>query len=47
MPLKVSLHAPTELMDGWLVSAAVQKAATIRKHDVALWLVGYTQLCIV
>lgn len=37
MPLKVSLHAPTELMDGWLVSAAVQKAATIRKHDVALW----------
>ncbi|ORM42307.1 uncharacterized protein BXIN_1543 [Babesia sp. Xinjiang] len=37
MPLKVSLHAPTELMDGWLISAAVQKAATTRKHDIVLW----------
>ncbi|CDR95387.1 secretory protein, putative [Babesia bigemina] len=37
MPIKVSLHAPTELMDGWLLSAAVQKAAVIRKHDVRLW----------
>ncbi|KAK1442909.1 hypothetical protein BgAZ_304270 [Babesia gibsoni] len=37
MPMKVSLHSPVDLMDGWLISAAVQKAATIRKHDISLW----------
>ncbi|KAK2197753.1 RAP domain [Babesia duncani] len=37
LPEKVSLHTPPELLDGWLLSAAVQKAATIRKHDVKLW----------
>ncbi|UKK00429.2 secretory protein [Theileria orientalis] len=37
LPAKVSLHTPLDLMDGWLLSAAVQKAATIRKHDLRLW----------
>nr|AAX57271.1 putative secretory protein SE long form [Theileria annulata]AAX59907.1 TaSE long form [Theileria annulata] len=37
MPAKVSLHSPLDLMDGWLLSAAVQKAATLRKHDLKLW----------
>ncbi|AFZ80744.1 RAP domain-containing protein [Theileria equi strain WA] len=37
LPAKVSLHSPMDLLDGWLLSAAVQKAATIRKHDLRLW----------
>nr|BAN64499.1 secretory protein, putative [Babesia bovis] len=37
MPQKVSLHAPVDIMDSWSISAVVQKAATVRKHDSHMW----------
>ncbi|CDJ64503.1 hypothetical protein, conserved [Eimeria necatrix] len=37
LPQKVSLHADPREMSPAYLSAAVQKAATLRKHDAALW----------
>ncbi|CDJ61438.1 hypothetical protein, conserved [Eimeria maxima] len=37
LPQRVSLHADTADMSPAYLAAAVQKAATLRKHDVALW----------
>ncbi|CDJ44710.1 hypothetical protein, conserved [Eimeria tenella] len=37
LPQKVSLHADPGEMSPAYLSAAVQKAATLRKHDAALW----------
>ncbi|CDJ36620.1 uncharacterized protein EMH_0021520 [Eimeria mitis] len=37
LPQKVSLHADTAAMSPAYLAAAVQKAATLRKHDASLW----------
>ncbi|XP_026194476.1 uncharacterized protein LOC34623146 [Cyclospora cayetanensis] len=37
LPQRVSLHADAAEMNPAYLSAAVQKAATLRKHDAALW----------
>ena len=36
-PLPVSLTADLQMMDGQYISACVQKAAALRKHDSMLW----------
>ncbi|ANQ07119.1 RAP protein [Plasmodium coatneyi] len=42
MPMNVCLTSQANLMDGQYISACVQKAATLRKHDYELWK-GYTE----
>lgn len=37
LPQRVSLHADPSEMSAAYLSAAVQKAATLRKHDAGLW----------
>ncbi|KAI4837939.1 heptatricopeptide repeat and RAP domain-containing protein [Plasmodium brasilianum] len=37
LPMNVSLTSQVNLMDGQYISACVQKAATLRKHDFELW----------
>ncbi|VWU51561.1 RAP protein, putative [Hepatocystis sp. ex Piliocolobus tephrosceles] len=41
LPINVCLTADVNIMDGQYLSACVQKAATLRKHDYKLWK-GYT-----
>ncbi|SCL99502.1 RAP protein, putative [Plasmodium chabaudi chabaudi] len=42
LPMNVCLTSQVNLMDGQYISACVQKAATLRKHDYALWK-GYSE----
>eukprot|EP00435_Cladocopium_sp_Y103_P054679 s548_g17.t2 len=42
VPLPVTLTSDTSLMDATYISRCVQKAASLRKHDVKLWF-GYSQ----
>ncbi|SBT32933.1 RAP protein, putative [Plasmodium ovale wallikeri] len=37
LPMNVCLTSQVNLMDGQYISACVQKAATLRKHDYKLW----------
>ncbi|CRG97312.1 RAP protein, putative [Plasmodium gallinaceum] len=37
LPMNVCLTSNVKLMDGQYISACVQKAATLRKHDYELW----------
>eukprot|EP00922_Rhytidocystis_sp_ex-Travisia-forbesii_P019412 GHVS01028745.1.p1 GENE.GHVS01028745.1~~GHVS01028745.1.p1 ORF type:complete len:440 (-),score=26.04 GHVS01028745.1:492-1811(-) len=37
LPLKVSLTADPALMDGQYLAGCMQKAASVRKHDLELW----------
>ncbi|CAJ1357917.1 unnamed protein product [Effrenium voratum] len=42
LPLPVTLTSDTALMDATYITRCVQKAASLRKHDVKLWF-GYSQ----
>ncbi|GAW79998.1 Secretory protein [Plasmodium gonderi] len=42
LPMNVCLTSQVDLMDGQYISACVQKAATLRKHDYELWK-GYSE----
>ncbi|CAE7231763.1 ppa1 [Symbiodinium natans] len=42
LPLPVTLTSDTALMDATYITACVQKAAALRKHDVKLWF-GYSK----
>lgn len=44
MPMTVNLRSDPSLMDGQYLSACMQKAATVRKHDLDLWR-GFSQRC--